>query len=288
VAPVRDRLVMTIFLAVVVHGIIILGLTFGAGPVDHDDAPGLPVLLVSDEVPAAERNDSATYLAQRTQLGSGNTLESVPPHNRAATRSVPAHAGVADGSSLKLAGSARGGADERVLATTAAKPDIRYLTDLAAEETGSEKPLLVPTTAETPTPEEENGPAQLKGPRRDELWITPDTREAALAPYVDSWRRRVERIGTINYPTAARRSDVRASPVLEVAIAADGKLEKAEVRRSSGYPDLDQAALAILKLASPFDPFPAELARQYHTLRFVYEWQFVGGQLAAGTVSAVP
>jgi periplasmic protein TonB len=73
-----------------------------------------------------------------------------------------------------------------------------------------------------------------------------------------------------------------------VAIGADGKLVKAAIRRTSGDPELDQAALAILKLASPFDPFPPELARQHHTLRFAYEWQFVGGQVASGTVSTVP
>ncbi|MGH8258610.1 MAG: hypothetical protein ACREUG_02860, partial [Steroidobacteraceae bacterium] len=65
-APVRDRLLMTIFLAAVLHGIVILGITFGAGAPAKDPAPGLEVLLVSDEVPTASRNDTATYLAQRT------------------------------------------------------------------------------------------------------------------------------------------------------------------------------------------------------------------------------
>jgi len=76
--------------------------------------------------------------------------------------------------------------------------------------------------------------------------------------------------------------------VLEVAIDADGRLAKAEILTSSGFADLDAAALAILKLASPFDPFPPDLAARYHTLRFAYEWQFTGGHLAAGTVSTVP
>ena len=80
----------------------------------------------------------------------------------------------------------------------------------------------------------------------------------------------------------------RASPIVEVGIAATGKLDKAVIRRSSGYPDLDNAALEILKLASPFDPFPPELAHEYHVLRFAYEWQFVGGHLESGAVSAVP
>jgi periplasmic protein TonB len=118
--------------------------------------------------------------------------------------------------------------------------------------------------------------------------VTPDSREAALAPYLDSWRRRVERIGTLNFPTAARKAGPAGSPVLEVAINADGHIERMLVRRSSGDAELDQAALAILKLASPFDRFPAELASRYRTLRFVYEYQFVGGHLGSGALTAAP
>jgi protein TonB len=129
---------------------------------------------------------------------------------------------------------------------------------------------------------------QLRGVKRGELWITPDTRESIVAPYLDSWRQRVERIGTLNYPTAAQRAGVQASPVLEVAIDADGRLSKAEILTSSGFPDLDAAALAILKLASPFDPFPPDLAARYQTLRFAYEWQFTGGRVARGSLAVVP
>ena len=82
-APVRDRLLTMLFLAALLHGLIILGLTFNSASGGKDIAPGLKVLLVSDEVPEAERNDSATYLAQRTQLGSGNTQDNVDPRNPA-------------------------------------------------------------------------------------------------------------------------------------------------------------------------------------------------------------
>jgi protein TonB len=76
--------------------------------------------------------------------------------------------------------------------------------------------------------------------------------------------------------------------VIQVVIAADGHLEQAHIRRSSGDPQLDAAALAILRVASPFDPFPPALARRYLALRFAYEWQFVGGRIAPGAVATVP
>jgi periplasmic protein TonB len=288
-APVWDRLLTMLFLAGLLHGLIILGLTFNASAGDKGSAPGLEVLLVSDELPESDRNDSATYLAQRTQVGSGNTQRSVAPRNRAAAVPVPHHAGTPDGDSLADAGDAAGSPDERVLTTTAWNTRVRYLGEEGSSAALRSRPLLLdqPPVAQ-PGPEDEAGPATLKGPQREELWVTPDTRAATLAPYLDAWRRKVERIGTLNYPTVARVAASAASPVVEVGIGADGALDRAVISRSSGNAELDQAALEILKLASPFDPFPPELSAHYHVLRFAYEWQFVGGRVATGKVSSVP
>jgi protein TonB len=285
VAPVWDRLLTMVFLAGLLHGLIIVGLTFNAAASDKASAPGLEVLLVSDELPEADKNPTATYLAQRTQVGSGNTRKSVAPRNRAASLRLK-HAGTAEGNSLRDEGERAGSTeDERVLSTIGWSTSIRYLTDEGGAGASRDKPLLLdqPQSAE-PGPDED-GPAQLRGPQRDELWITPDTRAATLAPYLDAWRRKVERIGTLNYPTVAKVAGAAAAPVVEVGIAADGKLDRVLIRRSSGNAELDQAALEILKLASPFDPFPPQLAKQYRVLRFAYEWQFSGGRAASGTVS---
>jgi periplasmic protein TonB len=285
-APVWDRLLTMLFFAGLLHGLIIVGLTFNAAASDKSSAPGLEVLLVSDELPESDRNPTATYLAQRTQVGSGNTRKSVAPRNRAASVPMLRHKGVAEGNSLKDEGERAGSAqDDRVLSTIAWSTRIRYLSDEGAEGSSRDKPLLIdqPETA-APGPDEA-GPAQLRGPQRDELWVTPDTRASMLAPYLDAWRRKVERIGTLNYPTVARVAGAASAPVVEVHIAADGKLQQALIRRSSGRPELDQAALEILKLASPFDPFPPELARGHPALGFAYEWQFSGGRATSGTVS---
>jgi protein TonB len=285
-APVWDRLLTMLFLAGLVHGVIILGLTFSASADEGGSAPGLEVLLASDELPEADKNPTASYLAQRTQIGSGNTREAVAPRNR--TSPVPRlhHAGSPTGDSPAAGAQSAASRGERLLTTVAWNTEVRYLGE--DDETGASngRPLLIEETpAADPRTQEEQGPAQLRGPQREELWIAPDTRAATLAPYLDAWRRKVERVGTVNYPNAARRgAAARMSPVLEVGIASDGTLDRVVIRRSSGSPELDHAALAILKLASPFDPFPPELAAEYRVLRFAYEWQFVGGRVARGTV----
>ena len=288
-APVWERLLTMLFLAGLLHGLIILGLTFNAAASDRDSAPGLEVLLVSDEVPEAERNPTATYLAQRTQTGSGNTRKPVKPHNRASVLPAIHHPGTTQGNSITSSADQAGTAEERVLATTGWSTRVRYLADLGTEGSMSERPLLLDAPQTTqPGPQDDPGPPELRGPSRDELWITPDTRMALLAPYLDAWRRKVERIGTLNFPTVARTTSAGTSPLVAVAIAADGKIQSAVIRRSSGDAELDQAALATLKLASPFDPFPPELAAQYHVLHFAYEWQFTGGRAGRGTLSTLP
>jgi periplasmic protein TonB len=288
-APVWDRLLAMLFFTALLHGVIILGLTFKSPIAGNDSAPGLQVLLVSDEVPAADRNDHATYLAQRTQLGSGNTREDVIPRNPAQAPVLPAQQGTPEGSTLSAGGQVAGSLDRRVLITSGWSTVVQYLTNEGSAGAAAEQPMLLDQPAsEQNGPEYEAGPVSLRGPKRDELWVTPDTRASIVAPYLVAWRAKVERIGTLNFPAAARHAGTNASPVIEVAIGADGHLERAAIRRSSGDPELDQAALTILKLASPFDPFPRELAHRYRVLGFVYEWQFVGGRLATGSVTTAP
>ena len=274
-----------LFLAALAHGLIILGLTFNSSLGDKGGAPGLEVLLVSDEVPEADRNDSATYLAQRTQLGSGNTQEAVAPRNRASSVPIPQQDGVTDGNALAPKGDVAGMDEERVLTTTGWSSHVQYLADEGSTGHSNDRPLLLDQeVSQQPGPEDDQGPAELRGPKRDELWTTPDTKAAELAPYLDSWRRKVEHIGTIHFPAAARSAGPKSNPVIDVGILADGSLDKAEIRRSSGSDELDNAALQTLKLAAPFDPFPPDLARQHRVLRFVYEWQWT----RRGGVTAIP
>jgi protein TonB len=284
--PAWDRLLTMVFFVGLLHGLIILGITFNAQAGADSGAPGLKVLLVTDELPEAAANPTASYLAQRTQLGSGNTPEPVPTHSPPAALPALRHPGSPQGDSLATRGDMKGAEAERVLITTAWVTNVRYVADSGATGSQRDRPLLIDEPpAAPPGPADEPGPAQLSGPKREELWVTPDTRAASLAPYLDAWRRKVERIGTLNFPAAARGALGSASPVLEVGINANGTLDRAIIRRSSGNPELDQAALAILRLASPFDPFPPELAAEHDVLRFAYEWQFVGGRAQAGTVS---
>ncbi len=278
-APVRERLMSMLFLAGIAHAIIILGLSFSAGG-QSGAAPGMEVLLVTEDLPEARSNEHATYLAQRTQLGSGNagTGPTGSPESRPAPRAADAGQ---DESSAPESGSP-GAA--RTLATPAPAPQILWLGETGEGATTARARDAASSEAES----HGNGDARelvLRGDPKTGQWISPDTRASTLAPYLDAWRRKIERIGTLNFPTAARRSELSGSPVIEVTLGRDGRLLDATVQRGSGYPEIDQAALVILRLASPFEPFPRTLARDYASLRFAYQWEFVNGALAQGTVT---
>lgn len=284
-APVRERLMAMLFLTALLHAIVILGLTFtSTGHSSNDDSPQLDVLLVTNEVPEAHSNEHAAYLSQRTQLGSGNTDTPSPVRSPSSQGAPDVRATAGDGS-----GNDRGAQtlDKSLLSSTDPGAQIRYVGS-AANAGGT--PQLPQFIGDTPgNPRSGRGDAielLLRGKSNGERWITPDTRASDLAPYLASWKRKVERVGTLNFPTAARSAKLSGSPVVEVEIGADGRLKQAKVRRSSGHGALDEAALTILRLASPFDPFPSALATEYARLRFAYQWDFVAGTVQAGAVTS--
>jgi periplasmic protein TonB len=288
IAPTRDRLTTTVFMAALVHGVIIVGVTFGSTARPHAGAPGLEVLIVSEDVPEARSNDSATYLAQRTQLGSGNSVDPAAARSPRAAAERAANNGRLDGTTVADDGGAlMATADNHVLTTSTPVPDILYFAPPSSLTEMTEVPVQVEGNSERDKLGLDDAEDQkIRGPKRDELWVTPDTREALVAPYLVAWRTKIERLGTMNFPQAAWRAPGTRNPDVEVVILADGTLQSAIVIHSSGSPKLDQAVVDILKLASPFDPFPKDLADRYRLLRFTYGWEFAGRHVGEGTVTA--
>jgi protein TonB len=110
-----------------------------------------------------------------------------------------------------------------------------------------------------------------KRPRKK--FIGARTEEYRFAQYVEDWRQKVERIGNLNYPEAAR-GKMYGSLVLTVIIKADGTLDRVDVNRPSGQKVLDDAARRIVQMASPYAPFPADIARDTDILEITRTWTF--------------
>lgn len=111
-----------------------------------------------------------------------------------------------------------------------------------------------------------------KLPRRK--FIGARTREYRFAQYVEDWRIKLERIGNLNYPEAARQNKIYGSLQLTVSIRADGSVESLEINRSSGQPILDAAALRIIRLAAPFPQLPVDIRKDTDVLSITRTWTF--------------
>lgn len=102
------------------------------------------------------------------------------------------------------------------------------------------------------------------------------TRDYRFARYAEDWRLKVERIGNLNYPEAAKREQLYGSLQLTVGIRSDGSLESVDINRPSGKKILDQAAVRIVKLAGQngFAPFPPDISRDTDILHITRTWVF--------------
>jgi len=285
--PPGDRILTTCFLAALLHGIIILGVTFSAKTDEFgDSSPGLEVILVGNTGPNERADPAARYLAQRNQQGSGNTLSAA---RALIPRSSPApddSAGSAMGSGVDFRKLGLEAGEDPLVATQAAATRILYFATPPPAEQNAALPLRLERLPDLDMNANDDGvELRLRGESKQRLWIAADTRASDVAVYLDGWRRKVERVGTLNFPDVARRRKLSGTPVVEVTIDARGRLAKAVLRRSSGHPDIDEAAIRILRLAAPFDPFPRELSARHDEIRIAYEWQFLGGNDAGATVS---
>ena len=117
----------------------------------------------------------------------------------------------------------------------------------------------------------QNLDAYNKMPRKKQIGSR--TEEYRFAQYVEDWRQKIERIGNLNYPEAAR-GKLYGSLLLAVVIRNDGQLDSVEIVRSSGYKELDEAAKRIVKLAAPFAVFPESIRRDTDVIEINRTWSF--------------
>lgn len=120
-----------------------------------------------------------------------------------------------------------------------------------------------------------------KRPKR--AFVGANVREYAFARYVEDWVTKVERVGNLNYPEAARRQGIYGSLKLTVSIFANGRIETVEVDRSSGSKILDAAAIRIVELAAPYAPFPDDMRKKADILSITRTWTFTRSDQLVGT-----
>jgi periplasmic protein TonB len=231
----------------------------------------LQVVLVNSK--SASRPVQAEALAQHDLDGGGNTAE-----DRRAKTPLPA---ISDDKEFTPERQSR-----RVAALE--KESKRMLTRLKSDYTALQPEPQKQSNSNAGSGEElveksleiarleaqidKNWDAYQKLPRRK--FIGARTQEYRYAQYIEDWRIKVERIGNLNYPEQARRERIFGKLQLSVSINKDGSVESIEVSKSSGQPLLDAAAMRIVKLAAPYAPLPANIAKDVDILTITRTWSF--------------
>ncbi|MBN4177791.1 TonB, C-terminal [Pseudomonas savastanoi pv. glycinea] len=276
-----DRLGFTMMIAALIHLAVILGVGFTyVKPEQISQTLEITLATFKSE----EKPKQADFLAQDDQQGSG-TLD------KAETLKTTELAPYQDTKVNKV---------NKVTPPPASKPVVKQeapKTAVATTAPSQQKTVAKrdevkpePTTKAAPTfdsSELSNEIASLeaelsteqqlyaKRPKIHRLNAASTMRDKG-AWYKDDWRKKVERVGNLNYPEEARRKQIYGNLRLLVSINRDGSLYEVLVLESSGQPLLDQAAQRIVRLAAPFAPFTGDLA-DIDRLEIIRTWKFARG-----------
>lgn len=294
-----DRFGFTLFFATALHAITILGITF---TLNNDKPVETTIEVTLAQRPQEIEPEKADFIAQANQQGSGLSEQ----------KRAPATTEEADFSANKInplaqqqpIASPTPVEDTRVtpapqpeqqageqhqpqaiqqkVVTTTKAVEKKTLTQSAKQEQAA-TPVNAGATTSLLARSLEIASLQAQIERhREEMSRQPrvrrltsaSTRQQDDALYLDNWRRKIEHVGNLNYPEEARRNKMYGSLRLLVAIKPDGSVQNIEILETSGYPVLDDAAIRIVRLAAPFQPFPIEIRKNTDLLEIIRTWKF--------------
>lgn len=276
-AVASDRLFFTIFIAIILHTTLILGVGFSLLETTSS-SKAIEVVLVPNAVESVP--EKADFISQENQAGSGEAKEKLIPTtteqvnytNQQIQQTQPVY------QESSIAKNAT--ASSTILTTKNSSVSIKQ--QLESEE--QVKPdESVSTDFSQLRKKLSLASIDLKLDLVDQI-KTHDTRtykinsisalKAEDAYYVTQWVKKIHRIGKLNYPEEARKRKIYGKLRLTVTMLADGTVKNIQIQRSSGHKILDDAAMRIVRLASPFTPFPAQLRRKYDVLEITRTWVF--------------
>lgn len=265
-------------LSLLLHAFVIFGLTFTVPDLRElqNSAPPLEVVLVNAKSQA--KPAKADALAQHNLDGGGNA-----DTRQRAQSPLPATTRDTQTTELQLA-QKRVAELEREARQLLAKPGGRSEVASAPEKPSPQAAEQAPVVDAADLVNRSLAIARLEAqiskdwnayqerPRRK--FVGARTQEYRFARYVEDWRQKIERIGELNYPQAAREQRIYGSLVATVSIRANGSLEKVQIDRSSGNKVLDEATIRIVTLAAPYAAFPENIARDTDILHITRTWTF--------------
>jgi len=262
----------------------VFGVAFEFEPRKHNIAPSLEVVLAERRTDTEPEN--AEYIADSSQDGGGTTDERSRPSAPFTAPDDTASDGIAPqpvkASSLPTQTAQQADAVTRIFSDYQLLPEK----DAVEHTQRPEHPVadreqreleIARLTAEV------NDSLEKLAQRPKKKFLTARTKEASAAAYMLAWVQQVERIGNLHYPALAQQSELNGSLIMVVSIDRDGKLLSSEVVKSSGSGKLDAVALEIVQMASPFQAFSRDLARESDIVYITRTWKFDNNRLTGAS-----
>jgi protein TonB len=275
----RERFSATFALSAICFGVLILGVGFAS----EDAAPVVPTLdVILTQTSTPNPPDQADFIAQANNQGGGDRdraqrpresqIGVVPkPQSGVAPEPMTAQAPPPAPDPVQRLLTTRGQSAEKVPLPEDTQPVVA--TPLPTGQELMQQSLeMARLTAEIDRQQE----LYAKRPKRK--FITASTREYEYATYMRAWVEKVERVGNLNYPAAARRQGMSGRLIMTVSVRRDGSVEGVLVNESSGHKLLDDAAIRIVHLAEPFPPLPKG-KEDIDILDITRTWDFKNGSV---------
>ena len=266
-------------ISLLVHAVVIFGLSFTVPQLQElqDKAPPLTVVLVNAK--SQTRPQKADALAQHHLDGGGNT-----DAKQRAQSPLPAITKDTETTELQVAQKrvaelerearqvlTKAGAKSQV-ESAPTKPAPQLVPEQAPAVDGADLVQRSLAIARLEAQISRDWNAYQERPRRK--FIGARTQEYRFARYVEDWRQKVERIGELNYPQAARDQRIYGVLVATVSIRSNGTLERVNIDRSSGHKLLDEATVRIVTMAAPYAAFPEDIAKDTDIIHITRTWTF--------------
>ncbi|PCH59568.1 MAG: hypothetical protein COC05_06610 [Gammaproteobacteria bacterium] len=271
-----DHLTLVLFFTLLLHAFIILGIKFSQEDVTQTARHTMNITLVHQR--SEQEQDDAKVLAQANQDG-GNESESEQASTSPSTSLVHPPTPSVNQQLPQENAPARSEQKTKIIAVKKESGTVpeKAPEELVVEEKfeiNAEQLMVLSLAMASSSKIDQFQEAQSSGPRR--RLITTKTKEFRDAAYFESWRKKIEKIGNLNYPEEARRRNLSGRLRLDVGLFADGSIESITVVKSSGKKLLDDAAIRIVKLAAPFSSFPDNMLGDTDILVISRVWEFGG------------
>lgn len=268
----NDRMLVALFIAFIVHIILVLGVRFTEPEPPIQNSRSIDVVLIT--TPAKKAPKNAKFLAQDNQIGAGEKINKPqPPVKRIVNQG--------DSKKKQAAQSEQEEAEPKAKQKliTQQKAPVKVVAEKHSETTHDTvkrphltKEMLDQQLAQLGTE------IRLKQQSADQTKIkfanSVSAHQYVAAQYVKDWERKVERTGNSNYPTMATKKNFSGTLTMDVGIKADGSIYSIRITRPSGYPELDEAAKRIVRMSAPFPALPSELLKELNVLVISRKWKF--------------